>query len=446
MSNLPPWLRNLLANTVWLGASLMLAIIVWIAATTQTNPVESRSFPQRVPINIVADDGMIVTNNPISSAQIVLRARSDVWDTLETSDIVITADLTGELPGTYSVDLDIVFNTVSRIVVEDYQPRQVTVTLDQAAERLVPITADIRTEPPTGFEVADIAFTMQETRVTGPASQVNRVESAAVRLSLGEERNAFNQSYRLFPLDSDGRTVPDVDLNPDTVDVNVDIQAREDFREVFVTPQLVGEPASGYVIYSITYEPQTILVSGRPGDLEQITGTIQTLPVDLTGQTSSFIRTVSVELPPGVFLATDQSVVVTVEIDTLTASRRFERLPVQVQGLSPNGDMEAIITPTEVTMLITGPQPILDTLTPESISILANLTDLPPGGHQVPLQAQVNREGLDEAVISVLPPVLDVQIIQQTPEATVGPTATVEPNRGEIIIPPANTPTNSDDG
>lgn len=443
MTNLPPWLRNILGNVVWLSASVLLAVIVWIAATTQTNPVESRSFPQRIPIEIVADEGMIVTNNPISSAQAVLRARSDVWDTLETSDIIITADLTGQLPGTYSVDLDIVFNTVSRIVVEDFQPRQITVTLDQAAERLVPINADIRTEPPTGFEVAGISFAAQETRITGPASQVNRVETADVRLALSDERNQFTRSYRLFALDSEGRAVPDVALSPDTIDVTVDIQAREDFREVFVTPQLVGEPASGYVIYSITYEPQTVLVSGRPSDLEQITGTIQTLPVDLTGQTSSFIRTVSVELPSGVFLATDQSVVVTVEIDTLTASRRFERLPVQVQGLS--GGLEAIITPTEVTMLITGPQPILDTLTPDSISILANLTNLPAGGHEVPLLAQVNREGLDEAVISVLPPVLDVEIVEQQSDATATPTETAEPNRGEIIIPPANTPAGASD-
>lgn len=444
MTRLPPWLRSMLANLVWLAAALLLSVIVWIAATTQTNPVESRSFPQRIPIVVDKDDGMIVTNNPISSAQVVLRARADVWDTLETSDIVITADLSGQPPGSYAADLDIVFNTVSRIVVEDYQPRQITVTLDQAAERLVPINAEVRTDPPTGFEVADITFAEQETRITGPASQVDSVTSADVRLNLSEERNAFTRVYRLFALDADGRTVPDVSLNPDTIEVAVDIQPREDFREVFVTPQLVGEPASGYVIYSITYEPQTILVSGRPNALDQITGTIQTQPVDLTGQTTTFIRTVSVELPAGVFLATDQSVVVTVEIDTLTASRRFERLPVQVQGLSPTGDLEAVITPTEVTMLITGPQPILDTLTPESISILANLTNLPPGGHQVPLAAQVNREGLDSAVISVLPPVLDVQIIQQTPDATEAPPATTAPNRGEITVPPSTTPESTD--
>ncbi len=121
------------------------------------------------------------------------------------------------------------------------------------------------------------------------------------------------------------------------------------------------------------------------------------------------------ELPPGIFLPTEQNVTVSVVIDTLTASRRFEHLPVQVQGLAPDASLEAVIMPTEVTMLITGPQPILDTLTPADIAIVADLTNLGPGNHQVPLQAIVNRDGLQSANISVLPPVLDVQILARTP-------------------------------
>ncbi len=438
MNRLPPWIKTLGANLAWLLLSLLLAIFVWVAATTRENPVESRAFPQRIPIDIMLDDGMIITNNPSATAQVILRAQTNVWNTLQASDILVSADLRGKLPGTYPVDLSIAFATVNRVVVEDYQPQQITVTIDQAAERLVPINAEVRVQPPTGFEVAAITYSTQETRITGPASLVNRVASAAARLSLGDDRNAFTRNYRLFALDADGRTVPDVVLSPDNVDVGVDIQPRENFRQVYVTPNIIGEPASGYVIYSITYEPQTILVSGRPSALEQITGTIQTAPIDLTGQTSSFSRTVSVDLPVGVILATEGGITVNVQIDTLTASRRFEHLPVQVQGLDAESNLEAIIAPSEVTMLITGPQPILDTLTPESISILANLTDLPPGGHQVPLQAIVNREGLASAVISVLPPVLDVQIVQKTPEAA---TATLAPTLGGIIIPaPSNTP------
>jgi YbbR domain-containing protein len=403
-------LRFLVENLVWVLGSLLLAAFVWIAATIEQNPVESRRFPERIPIEIVTEDGMIVTNNPIGTAQIVLRTQSTVWSILEAEDIVVTADLTGLPAGTHAVDLDIQFNNVNRIVLEDYQPRQITVIIDQAAEILAPVNADVRATPATGFEISSITFSTQEISVTGPASAVEQVVSAEVRLYLSDERDPVTRNLRLYPVDGEGNTISGVTITPETISVTVDVQPREDFREVFVTPNIVGEPASGYVIYRIDYEPQTILVSGRPTALEQIPGTIATAPIDLTGQTSSFSRTVSVQLPEDVFLPTEQNVTVSVEIDTLTASRQFEHLPVQVQGLDSSGSMEASITPSEVTMLITGPQPILDTLTPADISILADLTDLAPGAHQVTLQPVVNREGLESAVISVLPPSLDVEI------------------------------------
>jgi len=430
----PAWLRFLSANLGWLAASLLLAMFVWIAATIQQNPVEARRFPERLPIQILTDEGMIVTNNPITSAQVVLRAQADVWAALEAQDIVVTADLRGLPPGTYTVDLNITFTTFSRIVLEDWLPRQITVSIDRAAEVLVPINADVRSTPQTGFEIAGITFSAQEARVTGPASQVERVVSADVRLNLADERNPFTRNYRLYAMNEQGQTVPGVTLTPDNIDVTVDIQPRENFREVFVTPNIIGEPASGYVVFAITYEPQTVLISGRSTALEQITGTIQTAPIDLTGQTASFSRTVPLELPPGVFLPTEQNITVSVVIDTLPASRRFEHLPVQVQGLDADANLEAVIMPTEVTMLITGPQPILDTLTPADIAIVADLTGLAPGGHQVPLQAIVSRDGLQSANISVLPPVLDVQITARTPipetpapDGTAPPTATPAP-------------------
>lgn len=423
-------------SLIWLAGSLILALIVWIAASIEQNPVEVRSFPQRIPIEIVTDEGMIVTNNPTANAQAVLRAQSAVWETLERQDILVQADLRGYDPGTYTVDLNTSFNSTQRIVLEDLQPNQVTVTIDRASEKLVPVQERILSDPPTGYEIVEISFGTPQVQVTGPASQVEQIVAVDARLGLNDERNPVTREIRLTAVDGEGRTVSGVTLEPETITVSVNIQQREDFLEVFVTPNIIGEPASGYVIYGITYEPQTILVSGRPNDLEQLPGAILTTPIDLTGQTTTFSQTVSVQLPAGVFLPTEQNITVTVELDTLTASRRFEFLPVQVQGLSP--DLQAEITPTEVTLLITGPQPVLETLLPEDITILADLTDLGVGNHQVPLEAIINREGLETANTSVLPSRLEVQISAgEAGEAT--PTVPATPAPG-IIIPPSVSP------
>lgn len=411
-------------NLVWLAGSLVLAIFVWIAATVEQNPVQVARFPQRIPIQIITDEGFIVTNTPITTAQVVLRTQAAVWEILEAADISIVADLTGQPPGTYNVELDISFSTARRIVVEDWQPRQITVTIDQAAEILVPVNADIRSDPPTGFELTGISFNVPEVRVIGPASQVSRIVRADARLHMRDERSLFTREIQLSAVDEEGRLIPGVTLEPASVTVTANIQAREGYREVFVTPNIVGEPAEGYVLFGVDYRPPNVLVSGPPALLDQLPGTVLTEAIDLAGQTETFSRTVNVELPAGI--NSEQAISVTVQIDTLTASRRFEHLPVTVQGLDPG--LNASFSSEEVTLLITGPEPIVDTLTPDDITILADLTGLAAGGYQVQLRAFIDRTGLEEASTSVLPSVLDVQITGGTPGVTyVPPTSTPQP-------------------
>ncbi len=299
----PAIVTFVLENLGWMIGSLILAVFIWIAATTEQNPVEARRFPQRIPIQIALDEGMTITNTPTRSGQVFLRTQASVWEVLEADDITMRADLTGYAPGTYTIELTVQVATARRVVVEDWQPRQITVSIDRAGEILAEVTADVRSQPPTGFEVTEITFDPPEVRVTGPASQVQRVISASARLNLRDDRNPFTRDIQLAPIDDQGRIVSGVTLTPDTVSVSGNIQPREDYREVFVTPNITGDLPEGYVIHSITYEPQTILVSGRPSALEQLPGTIATAPVDLTGQTTSFSRNVQVELPPGVFFA-----------------------------------------------------------------------------------------------------------------------------------------------
>ncbi|MFC1961084.1 YbbR-like domain-containing protein, partial [Chloroflexota bacterium] len=285
--------RFITANIAWLISSLLLAIFVWIAAVNEQNPVESHRYSERIPVDILIDEGMLVTNNPVSSVQLILRTTAEVWDTLTPDTIAVTANLTGQTPGTYTTDLAVDFQSASRIIVENIQPEQIIVALDQGAEKLVPIQAEVRTPPPTGFEVLSTSFSTQEALISGIASEVERVAAASVRLHLNDETNTYTRNYRLFAVDDEGATISNVIITPETVDVFVEIEPGADYREVFVVPTIVGEPAEGYVVVSITYDPQTVLVSGRPSELEQLPGTIQTTPIDLTGETGSFTRTVS---------------------------------------------------------------------------------------------------------------------------------------------------------
>src|SRR5260370_25063752 len=96
-------LRFILDNLGWMVASLLLAIIVWYVATSQQNPVEQQRLPNRVPIQMLTDDGVMIVDTPVNTAQVTIRAPRSLLDVVQTEDINVMADLTKRPPGTHPV-------------------------------------------------------------------------------------------------------------------------------------------------------------------------------------------------------------------------------------------------------------------------------------------------------------------------------------------------------
>jgi YbbR domain-containing protein len=408
-TSLLPLSPALINNLMWFLVSLVLAFFVWVLATSQLDPIEQERLPERVSVQLEPDEGLLITNSPTRSAGVIVRGQSSVLDLLTTDDIVLWADLNGLGPGTHVVELQW---QVAReqVVVADTLPRQITVTLEEARERYIPVAAVVVEEPPAGFERDNPVFDVAQLEVSGAVSKVEQVVAANVELNLDNVRLPFEDDVRPVPIDADGNPVTDVTLDPQIVHVTVDVRSRADFREVRVTPgEFTGLLPDGYQMISFTYEPQTILVSGPPDVLAELPGTISTASIDLTGHTGSFEVTVPIELPnPDVFLVSGQNVTVSVEIAALTASRPFDAIPVEVIGLEDG--FQATLVPDVVTVIVTGPQPLLDQLEPSNIRAAVDLNGRGEGSYQVIPVAAISGGQVSPDDIAILPVEIDVVI------------------------------------
>src|SRR6201989_3175084 len=105
MQNRSSALRFFLDNLGWLVGSLILAVIVWYAATSGQNPVEQRRLTGGVPIHVLTCEDILVFGTPPTTAEVTIRAPRSVWDVLETQDVSVVADLTKRAPGTYTIPL-----------------------------------------------------------------------------------------------------------------------------------------------------------------------------------------------------------------------------------------------------------------------------------------------------------------------------------------------------
>lgn len=68
-----------------------------------------------------------------------------------------------------------------------------------------------------------------------------------------------------------------------------------------VTPELVGEPASGYAVHEVQVDPPTIVLSGPVGVLQSIEPVegLRTAAVDISGAKSTVTQTVNLLIPQG---------------------------------------------------------------------------------------------------------------------------------------------------
>ena len=79
-------------NFGWMVVSFALAMLIWVAANLERNPVEQDQLAG-VPVHIDVPEGFVVTVRPdIPTVTAVIRAAASEWNLLVPSDVLVTAD------------------------------------------------------------------------------------------------------------------------------------------------------------------------------------------------------------------------------------------------------------------------------------------------------------------------------------------------------------------
>ncbi len=423
------WRARLIENALWLVGSFILAVFVWYAAQNQNNPVQEKIFSGRVSVRILKDDTLLVSDVP-NPVQVVIRAPRSVQDTLDTSEIIVTADLRTRPAGRYTVPLTGVLGTNRIGVVSEILPAEISVELVKKSEAAFNIALSPVRAPPVGFEVSNTQFSEATARVSGSEDAVKRVVSVIARADLVDQTKTITRTITLVAIDSERRTVNEVTITPAQVEAAINIQPRPGVTVLKVTPKLLTNTLPiGYVVNNYTAEPAVVAVRGDRSVIEGLNGTIETDAINLQNKVGSFTQTVRLALPDGVNLTDPVNVVVSVGIEAINVTREFTSVPVQPQGLDP-ADFQITIQPTTVNVIVKGPLQAVNTLEIKEITVIAPLAGLSAGTSTVTLQASVAHAGLTNSSLSIPNPDVRVTILALRPTPT-----------GTATRPPTVTPT-----
>ncbi len=415
-------MRSFAANTRTFLLALVLGISVWVSAVTSADPDEIRIYPNPIPLEIIGKaPSLIITTDTPSNVEVTLRAPSSVWELLNTKDksVQATLDLSGLEAGEHEVPIQF------RVLERPYQivlanPETITVKLEPVATRTLTVEKSFSGIPAIGYQAGEATFAPTEIVISGPESLVNQATQARVLVNLEGARENLEQLNAVQILDENNLVIRGLTVTPETVLVNVPISQQGGFRDVAVKVVVTGQQAPGYRVENISVFPPVVTVfASDPELVNSLPGVVETQPLDLQDAEEDITTRLALNLPENVTLVGAQTVQVTVGISPIQTSLTLLNQPIVVIGLTEG--LAVQIFPQTVDVIISGPLPTLDALTPQDVIVTVDITGLGLGTHQLIPVVDVLLGNVD--VESILPGTIEVVLsIPGTPTITPFPT------------------------
>ena len=413
-------MRWIASNIRTLLLALVLGFAVWISAVSAADPDEMRS-PITVPLEIIGQEtSLVITNDIPSTINVTLRAPRSIWEQLTAQQDAVRAvlDLTGLSADEHDLPVQILIS-VRPVQIVLVEPATVTVKLEPLAIRTLPIVLSLSGQPAIGYQAGEATIDPGEVILSGPESLVNQAARARVLVRLDGVREGIEQAMKIEILDEQNIPLNGITINPESARANIPVSQQGGFRDVAVKVVVRGQVAAGYRLENISVFPPVVTVFAEDPELvSKLPGVVETQPLELQDAKQDIATRLSLNLPENVTIVGAQTVQVQVAISPIQTSLTLLNQPIKLIGLSEG--LVAQISPQTVDIIISGPLPVLEVLTPQDITVTVDVTGLDVGTHQLTpkLDALVD----NVLVESILPGTVEVVLsIPPTPTATPRP-------------------------
>ncbi len=411
------WLGKNFRTFLW---AFVMAVAVWLAAVTASDPDEVRAYPAPIPVEIVGQDpALIITGTYPEQVELTLRAPRSVWEQLTANEQAIHAilDLSGLDAGSHNVDIQIQIG-VQPVRIVSVTPASAALVLESLITRTMPVDLTLSGEPAVGYQAGEAILDPAQVVISGAESLVNSVARVRAFINLGGAREDVEQSLSLEPLDEKNQPVTGVTLSPDNVQLTVRISQQGGYRDMAVKVVVNGQVASGYHLTSISVFPPVVTAfSSDPQLVNNLPGVVETAPLDINGISDNISTRLALNLPEGVSVVGEQSVLVQVSVEAIVSSLTISNKPLEIENLTPG--LTAEVSPQTVDVILSGPLPLLDMLSLQDVRVVIDVTDLEAGTHQLTPTVEILVS--DITVESILPATVEV-ILSPAGTSTTTPT------------------------
>jgi YbbR domain-containing protein len=373
-------------------AAVILALLMWVTAINDKNPLESKPFTLEIKVEVAP--GRVVTSQDPARVQVTFEGRTSSFSQIRPDELKVTVDVTKY--GATSVIVPISFvSPYAGVQVTNISPKQVVVGLDDRASKEVGVTVVTRGMPNEDYEADKPLLTVPTALVVGAKRKVDQVQVAVGEIDITGAVAPVASKVSLMPRDPAGNEVAGVEIQPAEVDVTVPMKQRPPAKTVGIRVDTTGAPKMGYKIARTTVSPEVVEIRGEPSVTRQIDA-LYTRQIDVSDRDATFSYSANLVIPSGVTAKTTR-VTVSVEIAEDIVDKTFTKVPVQVENL-PVG-YSFLITPAEVDVVLHGRSDVLAQVKAPDVQVYINAEVVETGGsRQIIRQLTVVPRGLPQDV------------------------------------------------
>jgi YbbR domain-containing protein len=401
--------------------SVILATFLYAGLVLSQN---AQVWPGRVAIAATNQptDAVLLTTDLGYVTNIHYFAPSEVADRLTSNSFTASVDLSTATPqaGTSFATVPVhVLAVDPRVQILDFDPQVIQVQLDPLVSKSVPVVVDTG-EVPSGLHPQAPVLSDSTVAVSGPDSVVRLATAAVARVVIQPAGLDIDQQVSLVAVDALNNVLSPVKIDPESVRVQIQVGSQQT-RTLPVVPNLTGSPNSGFQVSSVTVDPVAVTVAGDTADLNAISQ-VSTIPIDLTGATTSLTRQVGLALPAGITAVGSPTVTVSVQLIATSASRTFSA------GIVLSGardDRIYSLSVDQVLVTLGGTPAALAEVDGQTFAVSLDVDGLAPGVHvltpTVNLPASLKLVGLSPGSVTVTISAVAPPSASPGPSASAGP-------------------------
>ena len=356
--------------------SLIFAFFLWLIATTNTNPISTPRY-SGIQVEYTNLPGDLIVENEISTVDIKLYGTTSLLRQINRDNIRAVIDLSQcTAAGEYTIEV-VILGLPDNVTVTDISQKYVQVKLANLVSAEINYTIETTGTPASGFIVLFVDKPTQYITVSGSENLSEKISYIKGIVDVNGISTDFTSDVKLYAYDSKDNRLDDIILTPATVKATVVIGTT---KTVPVNILTSGQCAVNYSLSNISLNHSSVVLSGKSGILAGISQ-IDSIPIDISGASSSFDANVSLNLPNGVSLTQNYEIVAHIEIEG-DATKTFTYDTLQVRNLPQNNKI-ALQDSVYFNITVTGTPSVINSLNKEAITPYVDLNELSEGTHTV---------------------------------------------------------------